>query len=140
MTVALVSLDGVAKLAAIATRLVQETPAPEPASVCLTPGTSSISIQPSVGNDPVTVIGSLLIWTHSLTGLHGDWWRTAHGTLHITLRGRGPSGSRVCVYDAFPYSIARRYITLRKGDHETVTPDELYLLALEIAKQKENGQ
>jgi len=140
VTTALVPLEGVAKLAAIATRLIRETPAPEPASVCLTPGTSSISIQPSVGNDPVTVIGSLLVWTHCLTGLQGDWWRTAHGSLHITFRGRGPSGSRVCVYDAFPYSLAQKHLALRKGDHETVTPDELYLLALEIAKQNGAGQ
>ncbi|WP_037317199.1 hypothetical protein [Amycolatopsis orientalis] len=140
MTTALVPLTGVAKLAAIATRLVRETPAPEPASVCLTPGTSSISIQPDAGTDPVTVIGSLLVWTHSLTGLHGDWWHTSSGQLHMTFRGRGPSRSQVCVYDAFPYSLARKHLALRKGDHETVTPDELYLLALEIAKQKENDQ
>ncbi|ANN19736.1 hypothetical protein SD37_31700 [Amycolatopsis orientalis] len=140
MTTALVSLEGVAKLAAIATRLIRETPAPEPASVCLTPGTSSVSIQPSVGRDPVTVIGSLLVWTHSLTGLHGDWWHTSAGDLHITLHGRGPSGARVKVYSSFPYSRARKHLGLRKGDHETVTPDELYLLALEIAKQKENDQ
>ncbi|WP_181770347.1 hypothetical protein [Amycolatopsis pittospori] len=140
MTTALVPLEGIAKLAAIATRLVNETPAPEPASVCLTPGSSSISIQPDAGTDPVSVIGSLLIWTHCLTGLQCEWWHTSSGQLHMTLRGRGPAGSRVCVYDAFPYSLARKHLALRKGDHESVTPDELYLFALEIATQKGTDQ
>ncbi len=136
MTTALAPLTGVAKLAAVATKLVRETPAPEPFSVTLHPGTFNISIQPDAGSDPVTVIGSLLIWTHGLTGLHGDWWHTRDGQLHITLNGRGPSGTKVRVYDSFPYSRARRHLSLRKGDHETVTPDELYLIALEIAKQE----
>lgn len=140
MTTALAPLEGVAKLAAVATRLVRETPAPEPFSLSLEPGTHSITIHVNAGTDPVTVIGSLLIWTHALTGLHGDWWHTERGSLHITLHGRGPFGTRVQVYSSFPYSLARKHLALRKGDHETVTPDELYLLALEIAKQKENDQ
>ncbi len=140
MTTALAPLEGVAKLAAIATRMVRETPAPEPFSIDLHPGTFSISIQPGGVNDPVEVIGALLIWTHSLTGLHGDWWHTSAGQLHITLRGRGPSGTRVKVYSSFSYSLARRHVDLREGDQETVTPDELYRLALELAKQKGTDQ
>lgn len=140
MTTALAPLEGVAKLAAVATRLVRETPAPEPFSVRLEPGTFSITIQPGAMGDPVTEIGALLIWTHLLTGLKGNWWHTSVGRLHIELNGRGPSGTRVCVYGSVPYSVARRHVALRKGDHESVTPDELYLLALEIAKQKGNDQ
>ncbi|WP_410600466.1 hypothetical protein [Amycolatopsis sp. lyj-90] len=140
MTTALAPLERVAKLAAIATHLARETPAPEPFSMRLEPGTFSIAIQPGHSGDAVTEIGALLIWTHLLTGLKGEWWHTNSGRLHIELNGRGPSGARVSVYSSISYTLARKHLALRKGDHETVTPDELYLLALEIAKQKGNDQ
>ncbi|WP_370970086.1 hypothetical protein [Amycolatopsis sp. cg9] len=135
MTAALVPLTGVAKLAAVAVTYVRDTPAPEPCYLALNPGSHAVEIQPDVRQaTPVTVLGTLLVWTHRLTGINGDWWHTPGGELHITLTGRGPSGVRFLVYSSFPYRVARRHVALAAGARESVTPDELYRLALELRK------
>ncbi|HWD04077.1 MAG TPA: hypothetical protein VG674_16685 [Amycolatopsis sp.] len=135
MTTALTSTSGTARLAAVVTRWVRETPAPEPASISLRPERREVALQPStVFGDPVATLGALLIWTHQLTGITGDWWHTAGGDLHITLTGRGPCGVTVQVYSSIPYRIARSQVALAKGKTESVTPDELYRLALELRK------
>jgi hypothetical protein len=136
MTAALVSLTGVAKLAAVAVALVRDTPAPEPCHVSLDPGVQTVDIQPTTVDrtDPVGVLGTLLIWTHRLTGVTGDWWHTPRGDLHISLIGRGPGGIRVKVYNSIPYRQVRRHVALDTGARESVTPDELYRLALELRK------
>jgi hypothetical protein len=136
MTTALTPLGNVAKLATIAERYVTTTPAPDPMDITLYPGKQEISLQPSIEFDPVAVLGSLLIWTHRLTGITGNWWRTASNDLHITLNGRGPAGVRFRVYSSFAYRHARSHVSLAKGDTESVTPDELYRLALELRVQK----
>ncbi|MDS0137570.1 MULTISPECIES: hypothetical protein [unclassified Amycolatopsis] len=135
MTAALVPLTGVAKLAAVAVTYVRDTPAPEPCYLALNPGSQTVEIQPDVRRvDPVGVLGTLLVWTHRLTGITGDWWHTSSGELHITLTGRSPSGVRFLVYSSFPYRAARRHVALTAGARESVTPDELYRLALELRK------
>jgi hypothetical protein len=136
MTTALTPLCNVAKLATIAQRFVTTTPAPEPAIITLHPRAHRIDIQPTIGPDPVSVLGCLLIWTHRLTGITGTWWHTAGNDLHITLTGRGPAGVRIRVYSSFAYHHARPHVSLAKGDTESVTPDELYRLALELRVQK----
>ncbi|MCU1685332.1 MAG: hypothetical protein JWQ81_6071 [Amycolatopsis sp.] len=136
MTTAVAPLGSIAKLATLAARLVRDTPAPEPASVTLYPESFSISVQPAHTYDPVATIGALLIWTHRLTRLHADWWHTATGDLHITVVGRGPCGTRVHVYSSFAYRLARPHVLLHKGDTESVTPDELYRLAVELRTEK----
>ncbi|MFF0149637.1 hypothetical protein ATK36_1249 [Amycolatopsis sulphurea] len=129
------SVPDTARLTAVAARYVRDTPAPDPASISLYPGLRRIDIQPSVPSwDRVAVLDSLLIWTHQLTGITGDWWHTPGGDLHITLTGRGPCGVTVRVYDAFPYRTVRQHVALTEGASESVTPGELYRLALELRK------
>jgi len=136
MTNSLAPLGTVTKLATVAERYIRDMPAPDPFSVTLYPGTGMIQIQPGGCSSatPVATLGALLVWTYPLTGVTGDWWRTAEGQLHITLRGRGPCGVRFKVYSSIPYRTARHVVVLHKGDQESVTPDELYRLALEIRK------
>jgi hypothetical protein len=136
MTAALVPLTGVAKLAAVAVAYVRDTPAPEPCYITLNPGDNEIDLQPDVpfGRDPVIVLGALLVWTHRLTGITGTWTHGTDGALFISLTGRGPSGVHIRVYSSIPYRAARRHVALVKGFRESVTPDELYRLALELRK------
>jgi hypothetical protein len=134
MTAALVALRGVAKLAAIARQIVRDTPAPEPLTVTLYGSGNEIAIQPSVGWDPVDGLGALLVWTHQLTGITGTWSRTSDDRLFISLTGRGPGGVRIQVYSSIPFDFARGYVTPPADGGESVTPDELYRLALSIRK------
>ncbi|MEU4245827.1 hypothetical protein AB0F15_00260 [Amycolatopsis sp. NPDC026612] len=135
MTAALVPLTGVAKLAAVAVAYVRDTPAPEPVHLSLDPGFHRVDVQPDIPRaDPVGVLGALLIWTHRLTGVTGEWWHTPGGELHITLTGRGPCGVSFLVYSSIPYRTARRHVALAASARESVTPDELYRLALELRK------
>ncbi|WP_326945734.1 hypothetical protein OG439_40340 [Amycolatopsis sp. NBC_01307] len=135
MTAALVPVTGVAKLAAIAVTYVRDTPAPEPTYLSLDLGSHRVDIQPDVSRtNPVTVLGALLVWAHRLTGVTGDWWHTPGGDLHITLTGRGPCGVSFVVYSSIAYRVARRHVALAVGARESVTPDELYRLALELRK------
>ncbi|WP_199432572.1 hypothetical protein [Qaidamihabitans albus] len=132
MTTAITPLGNVAKLALVARRHVTTTPAPEPCTVTLYPHDQTISLQPRVRYEPVAVLGALLIWTHRLTGIIGRWWHTPGGVLHITLTGRGPYGTRIKVYSGFPYEQASTHLRLEQGRRESVTPDELYRLALTL--------
>lgn len=136
MTAALVPLTGVAKLAAVAVAYVRDTPALEPCYITLNPAGNEIDLQPDVplGRDPVIVLGALLVWTHRLTGIAGTWTHGTDDALFISLTGRGPSGVRIRVYSSIPYQAARRHVVLNKGNRESVTPDELYRLALELRK------
>jgi hypothetical protein len=134
MTTALTPLAAVAKLATTAARYITATPAPETVAITLYPKVNRIDIQPGVSSDSVQVLGGLLIWTHSLTGISGTWWHTNSGNLHITLTGRGPHGITVRVYDSFPYRHAAAHVPLAAGEKDSVTPDELYRLALELRK------
>ncbi|WP_326944523.1 hypothetical protein OG439_32555 [Amycolatopsis sp. NBC_01307] len=132
MSAALVTLSGVDKLTAVARQVVRDTPAPEPCFVSLDVRMSQIDIQPSGGRDPVEALGTLLVWTHTLTGITGTWFCTRDGDLFITLAGRGPSGVQVRVYSSIPFDGARGYVTRPADGGESVTPDELYQLALSI--------
>ena len=136
MTASLAPLGTVTRLATVAERYIRDIPTPDPASVTLYPGTGLIEIQPggSRVSSPVATLGGLLVWTYSLTGVTGDWWHTSEGNLHITLYGRGPCGVRFKVYSSIRYHAASHVLALRKGDQESVTPDELYRLALELQK------
>ncbi|MEU5257337.1 hypothetical protein [Amycolatopsis sp. NPDC021455] len=135
MTAALVPLTGIAKLATVAVTYVGDTPAPEPCYLSLNPSSHTVEIQPDVRRAaPVAVLGALLVWTHRLTGVTGDWWHTPGGDLRITLTGRGPCGVRFLVYSSITYGTARRHVALAKNARESVTPDELYRLALELRK------
>ncbi|MYW97189.1 hypothetical protein G3I59_42895 [Amycolatopsis rubida] len=135
MTTALVTASDTARLATVAARYVRDTPAPDPASIMLLPGQRRIEIQPSVDfGDPVAILGALLIWTHRLTGITGEWWHTSGGRLHILLTGRGPCGIEFRIYSGIAYQAVRRHVVLAKGARESVTPDELYRLALELRK------
>lgn len=134
MSAALVALRGVDKLTAVARQVVRDTPAPEPCFVTLDVRENQIDIQPSGSRDPVEVLGDLLVWTHTLTGITGTWSCTSDGRLFITLSGRGPSGVRVRVYSSIPFDVARGYVTRPADGGESVTPDELYQLALAIRK------
>jgi len=138
MTTAVAPLGNIAKLATVAVRYVRDTPAPEPCDISISPSTHTISIQPTVTYpaEPVNVLGTLLIWTHRLTGVTGDWWHIPSGDLHITLTGRGPCGTHIRVYSSFRYRDARPHVQLAKAERESVTPDELYRLALELRDAK----
>ncbi|HVV09221.1 hypothetical protein [Amycolatopsis sp.] len=137
MTTAMTTLSGIPKIAAALVRYVRDTPAPEPTSVMLYPDKNAVDIQPSHGPDPVQTIGSLLIWTHRLTGITGEWWRTPGGDLFTILTGRGPHGITYGVYGAIPYRAVQRLVRLPQGERESVTPDELYQLALELRTRQE---
>ncbi|HVV09234.1 hypothetical protein [Amycolatopsis sp.] len=137
MTAALTPLANVPKLAATLIRYVRATPAPEPATVTIHPGQNQVSLQPAYSPDPVHALGALLIWTHRLTGVTGDWWHTTGGDLHITLTGRGPHGITFSVYGGIPHRVVQRLVRLPRGERESVTPDELYRLALELRTRQE---
>jgi hypothetical protein len=139
MTSALAPLSNVAALAHTATAYVRRTPAPEPASIMLHPRQRSFDIQPGteVGDSAVAVLGSLMVWTHPLVAVTGDWWHTSRGSLHIALTGRLGNGIGVRVYDGIPIASTHGLITLPKGERESVIPDEIYRLALAL-RDKEN--
>jgi hypothetical protein len=139
MSTALAPLSNIDALATAATAYVRRTPAPEPASIMLHPRQRSIDIQPGIqlGDNAVAVLGSLMVWTHPLVALTGDWWHTSRGSLHITLTGRLGNGIGVLVYDGIPIASTHGLITLAKGKRESVTPDEIYRLALAL-RDKEN--
>lgn len=134
MTAALVALTGVAKLATVARLYIRDTPAPEPCFVTLDTNANQIDIQPPTRRDPVELLGALLVWSHRLTGITGTWTHTRDEHLHIILAGRGPSGVRIRVYSSIPFEYADGHVALAAGARESVTPDELYRLALEIRK------
>lgn len=133
MTTAVAPLSAVPKLAGAVMRYVAATPAPEPASITLFPDMNRVDFQPEVNRDPVQAIGALLVWTHRLTGITGTWSRTIKdGPIHATLTGRGPHGITFRVFTGLSYRPLARLITLPLGHRESVTPDELYRLALEL--------
>ncbi|WP_410640698.1 hypothetical protein [Amycolatopsis sp. lyj-346] len=136
MSAALTTLTGVAKLTTVARMFVRDTPAPEPCFLTLNPHDNQIELQPTVPTrrDPVAVLGALLIWTHRLTGIAGSWRHTRNGALFIELTGRGPAGVRIQVYSSIPFTQTGGHVALAAGAGESVTPDELYRLALEIRK------
>lgn len=138
MTTALSPLARVPKLARVAAQYVKAVPAPEPVSILLLPSQNQIDIQPESTWDPVNTVAALLIWAHKLTGITGGWWHTPGGYLHITLTGRGPYGVGMRIYSGFPYARAAHLLNLAPDTTESVTPDELYRLALEIRASKEN--
>jgi hypothetical protein len=136
MSAVLTTLTGVVKLATVARTFVCDTPAPEPCFLTLNTYDNQIELQPRVpgGRDPVVVLGALLIWTHRLTGITGTWRHTSGGSLFIALTGRGPAGVRIQVYSSIPFTQTGGHVALAAGAGESVTPDELYRLALEIRK------
>ncbi|MGW4520121.1 hypothetical protein [Amycolatopsis sp. NPDC004378] len=136
MSAALTTLAGVAKLTTVARMFVRDTPAPEPCFLTLSTHDNRIELQPSVPSrrDPVVVLGALLIWTHRLTGITGSWRHTRDGSLFIALTGRGPAGVRIQVYSSIPFTQTGGHVALAAGAGESVTPDELYRLALELRK------
>ncbi|NKQ53315.1 hypothetical protein HFP15_10520 [Amycolatopsis sp. K13G38] len=137
MTTALTPLATVPKLAAAVIRYVHATPAPEPVAVTLAPRDHEVSLQPRHSSDPVHTLGSLLVWTHRLTGVTGDWWHTASRDLHITLTGRGPHGITFRVYAGIPHRLVKRHVRLAPGARESVTPDEVYRLALTLRDEQD---
>jgi hypothetical protein len=136
MSAALTTLTGMVKLATVARTFVQDTPAPEPCFLTLNSHHNRIEVQPSVPSprEPVAVLGALLIWTYRLTGITGTWCHTHDGALFIELTGRGPAGVAVQVYSSIPFTQTGGHVALAQGSGESVTPDELYRLALEIRK------
>lgn len=138
MTTALSPLSTVATLAHTALHYITSVPLPEPAHVTLMPHENRIKILPRVHNynDPVAVIGSLLLWSHRLTGITGEQWYTPSAHLHITLRGRLHNGIRIEIYDGIPYNTVRAHVRLKPRDIESITPDELYRLALDLRTER----
>ncbi|MEU0794723.1 hypothetical protein ABZ342_32070 [Amycolatopsis sp. NPDC005961] len=134
MSAALDTLTGLDKLADVARQVVRDTPAPEPSVITIYPSQNELTFQPPHQRDPVAALGTLLVWTHQLTGITGRWTHTDDQQLHVSFAGRGPGGVRIRVYGSIPFDFARGYVALRAGGRESVTPDELYRLALEIRK------
>jgi hypothetical protein len=134
MSAALDTLTGLDKLADVARQVVRDTPAPEPSVITIYPSRNEVNIQPPHTSDPVAALGMLLVWTHRLTGITGTWTHTDDKHLHVSFSGRGPAGVGIRVYGSIPFDFARDYVALRAGKRESVTPDELYRLALAIRK------
>lgn len=139
MTTALTTVTRITRMATAAARYIDTVPAPEPAVVTLYPGGDVVKIQPSLyGKDAVQVLGALLIWSHQLTGITGRWHHLNDGTVLINLTGRGPYGIRFNIYYSLPHADIRRHVALPPGARESVTPDELYRLGLQI-RTSQNG-
>lgn len=133
MTTTLTLTPTVARLAAAAVQFIQSVPLPESASIHLQPGEQQIAIQPKADRtDPTAVLGSLLLWSYRLTGITATQWHTPSGQLHITITGRTQPGISIQLYAGVPFSAVREHIQLEPGDTESVTPDELYHLALAL--------
>ncbi|OZM73568.1 hypothetical protein CFN78_08515 [Amycolatopsis antarctica] len=134
MSQQLVSLSTVTTLALAASRYVDSTPAPTPARVALNPHSRCIEIQPRVGYQApaVEVLGSLMVWTHRLSGITATWWCPAPDRLHITITGRLAPGITARVYDEIPTTACRSLMVLPGDSPETVTADELYVLAMAL--------
>ncbi|WAL66620.1 hypothetical protein ORV05_02040 [Amycolatopsis cynarae] len=135
MSTELAPVATISALATAAQRLIRITPAPTPSSVTLISPTRTIDLQPGWTPDPVHRLAGLLVWTHSLTGLTGTWWHTEDGHLYISLVGRGPFGVTVNTYSSIPFRLVKRLVRLPQGERESVTPDELYRLAIALREQ-----
>ncbi|MBB5893180.1 hypothetical protein [Kutzneria kofuensis] len=102
---------------------------PEPSSVNFHIAPDRIDVQP-FNTDDVTHLVNLLRWAQALNGVTGRQWRTpGSDSLHIHLSGRTDSGTSVTVYGGIPYPHVDGLVRLAPGETESVTPDEVYLLA-----------
>jgi hypothetical protein len=102
----------------------------EPAMVEFVVYAHRIDIQIRHDTDEVTRLVDLLRVARTLHGVTGRQVHTPDfGNLHIELVGRTEDGTTGRVYGGIPYRDVDGLVRLAPGEDESVTPDELYLLA-----------
>lgn len=108
--------------------LLHEYRLPEPAVVSLEPTVNRITIQAGSGQDPLDHLAELLLWAYALEQVSAEWWHTRHGSLHVTVHGRTPTGVALKVYGAIPFGDCAGLAALAADESEGVSLDEIYTL------------
>jgi hypothetical protein len=104
-------------------------PLPAPAMLTFLPKSGEVCLQPEGGLDFSRRLGNVLLWAYTLADITARWAHTESGRLHVQVLGRTSSGIRFEVYAGCEFSECHGLVSLRLGESEGVSLDELYTLA-----------
>lgn len=101
---------------------------PAPVAVTFHLLEGEVDVQPEGGLDLARKLGNVLLWAHTLADVTAEWTHTTTGRLHVSVRGRTTSGTRVHVYGGGDFTKCLGLVPLVRGEQEGVSLDELYAL------------
>lgn len=103
-------------------------PLPAPVAVTLHPKTGDVAVLPEGGLDVPLHLGNILLWAYTLAEITAEWSHTESGRLHVSVHGRTTSGTHVKVYGGCEFTDCHGLISLKVGESEGMSLDELYTL------------
>ncbi|WP_246271889.1 hypothetical protein [Amycolatopsis acididurans] len=110
-------------------------PLPDPCMVSLRPADGEVDVQVAA-TAAVMHLSELLVWAYTLESVTASWWRTDHGSLHLTVEGRA-QGVRFHVYGGIGFHHCAGLVPLAVDASEGVSIDELYTLRDLLAQETE---